>query len=166
MYTFSVFLCSQKCQCESGWPAAMNPFRDGLAAAGGPPQLLRTTLRKSPGTTTTTTSGGTAGFGLTVGPLAPPPSSRPEEEAAVLAVQRVAPGGAAAAAGVRVGDVLLELCGVSVWGRGAAGMHEALAAVAAAQEVAAGDGRPVDVSWVFQRAAEAKLSGGSPFAPV
>jgi S1-C subfamily serine protease len=143
----------------------MNPFRDGVAA--GPPQLLRTTLRKSPGTTiTATTSGGTAGFGLTVGPLAPPPSSRPEEEAAVLAVQRVAPGGAAAAAGVRVGDVLLELCGVSVRGRGAAGMHEALAAVAAAQEAAAGDGRPVDVSWVFQRAAEAKLSGGSPFAPV
>eukprot|EP01046_Picozoa_sp_COSAG06_P100332 COSAG06_NODE_46451_length_346_cov_6.692308_1_plen_61_part_10 len=61
----------------------MNPFRDGLAAAGGPPRLLRTTLRKSPGTTITTTSGGTAGFGLTVGPLAPPPSSRPEEDAAV-----------------------------------------------------------------------------------
>ena len=84
--------------------------------------------------------------------LARRPGRLTATEAAVLAVQRVAPGGAAAAAGVRVGDVLLELCGVSVRGRGAAGMHEALAAVAAAHEAAgaAGDGRGVDVAWVFQ----------------
>lgn len=123
----------------------MNPFRDGAKGpAPIPQQLVRVVaLRKAAGVY----SDAEGGFGIRVAPV----DEDSGDEHAPLVVQHVVPGSGAAAAGVRVGDVLLELGGISVRGRGAGGLREAMATLQA-REAASGQGCAlIDVALVFQQ---------------